>query len=61
MSYPARAEGLVNMINAGSRGQTKVSLRDVTIVRDETGEGVRATTAPEARRGLWRMERKLES
>ena len=31
-------------VNAGARGQTKVSHRDVTIVRDETGDGVRVTS-----------------
>ena len=31
-------------VNAGARGRTKVSLRDVTIARDETGDGVRVTS-----------------
>ena len=31
-------------VNAGAGGRTKVSLRDVTIVRDETGDGVRVTS-----------------
>ena len=28
-------------VNASAGGRTKMSLRDVTIVRDETGDGVR--------------------
>ena len=31
-------------VNAGAHGRTKVSLRDVTIVRDETGDEVRVTS-----------------
>ena len=46
---------------ARADGRTKVSLRDVTIVRDETAEECEWRHAPEARKGLWRIERKLES
>ena len=31
-------------VNAGANGLTKVSLRDVTIVRDETDDGLRVTS-----------------
>ena len=31
-------------VNADARGRTKVSLRDVTIVRDEMGDGVPVTS-----------------
>ena len=41
-------------VNAGARGRTKVSLRDVTIVRDETDDGVRVMSRkrPEVCGGL---------
>ena len=34
-------------VNAGSRGRMKVSLEDVTIVRDETGDRKRAEVCGE--------------